>query len=76
MSIPASLAASKLRWPEEEEILTAGRVVVLEDDEHKAANALHAFTNGAIHPAAKVQNRQRNTRYYSKLQTQATAYME
>ncbi|PYH94732.1 hypothetical protein BO71DRAFT_419146 [Aspergillus ellipticus CBS 707.79] len=47
MSIPASLAASKLRWPEEEETLTAGRVVVLEDDEQKAANALHAFTNGA-----------------------------
>ncbi|RAL03834.1 NupC/NupG family nucleoside CNT transporter [Aspergillus ibericus CBS 121593] len=47
MSIPASLAASKLRWPEEEETLTAGRVVVPEDDEHKAANALHAFANGA-----------------------------
>jgi CNT family concentrative nucleoside transporter len=47
MSIPASLAASKLRWPEEEETLTAGRVVVPEDEEHKAANALHAFANGA-----------------------------
>lgn len=47
MSIPASLAASKLRWPEEEETLTAGRVVVPDDDEHRASNALHAFSNGA-----------------------------
>lgn len=46
MSIPASLAASKLRWPEKEETLTAGRVVVPEDEDHRAANALHAFTNG------------------------------
>ncbi|PSN66871.1 sodium/nucleoside cotransporter 1 /nucleoside cotransporter 1 [Corynespora cassiicola Philippines] len=47
MSIPASLAISKLRYPEEEETLTAGRVVVPDDEEHKAANALHAFANGA-----------------------------
>ena len=47
MSIPASLAISKLRYPEEEETLTAGRVVIPDDDEHKAANALHAFANGA-----------------------------
>ncbi|KAI1841115.1 hypothetical protein JX265_013216 [Neoarthrinium moseri] len=47
MSIPASLAISKMRFPEEEETLTSGRVVVPDDDEHKAANALHAFTNGA-----------------------------
>ncbi|KAF2127963.1 hypothetical protein P153DRAFT_397852 [Dothidotthia symphoricarpi CBS 119687] len=47
MSIPASLAFSKLRYPEEEETLTAGRVVIPDDDEHKAANALHAFANGA-----------------------------
>ncbi|KAF3041667.1 hypothetical protein E8E12_002655 [Didymella heteroderae] len=47
MSIPASLALSKLRYPETEESLTAGRVVVPDDDEHKAANALHAFANGA-----------------------------
>ncbi|KGO73329.1 Na dependent nucleoside transporter [Penicillium italicum] len=46
MSIPASLAVSKLRWPEEEETLTAGRVVVPDDDEHRPANALHAFTSG------------------------------
>jgi len=47
MSIPASLAVSKMRWPEEEETLTAGRVVIPDDDEHRAANALHAFANGA-----------------------------
>ncbi|KAL1997738.1 hypothetical protein VTN02DRAFT_910 [Thermoascus thermophilus] len=46
MSIPASLAISKMRWPEEEETLTAGRVVVPDDEEHRAANALHAFANG------------------------------
>ncbi|KAK1782274.1 Na+ dependent nucleoside transporter C-terminus-domain-containing protein [Copromyces sp. CBS 386.78] len=47
MSIPASLAVSKMRFPETEETLTSGRVVVPEDDEHKASNALHAFANGA-----------------------------
>lgn len=47
MSIPASLAISKMRFPEEEETLTSGRVVVPDDEEHKAANALHAFANGA-----------------------------
>ncbi|KAF5243836.1 hypothetical protein FAUST_2681 [Fusarium austroamericanum] len=47
MSIPASLAISKMRYPETEETLTAGRVVIPDDDEHKAENALHAFANGA-----------------------------
>lgn len=47
MSIPASLAISKLRYPETEETLTAGNVVLPDDDEHKAENALHAFANGA-----------------------------
>ena len=47
MSIPASLAISKMRYPETEETLTAGRVVIPDDDEHKAENALHAFSNGA-----------------------------
>lgn len=47
MSIPASLAISKLRYPETEETLTAGRVIIPDDDEHKAENALHAFANGA-----------------------------
>lgn len=46
MSIPASLAISKLRYPETEETLTAGRVVIPDDDEHKAANIIHAFANG------------------------------
>lgn len=47
MSIPASLAISKMRYPETEETLTSGRVVIPDDDEHKAANSLHAFANGA-----------------------------
>lgn len=47
MSIPASLAISKLRYPETEETLTAGRVVIPDDDEHKAENSLHAFAEGA-----------------------------
>jgi CNT family concentrative nucleoside transporter len=47
MSIPASLALSKLRYPETEETLTAGRVVIPDDDEHKAENFLHAFANGS-----------------------------
>ncbi|KAL8795870.1 MAG: hypothetical protein Q9195_001750 [Heterodermia aff. obscurata] len=47
MSIPASLAISKLRYPESEETLTSGRVVLPDDDEHRAANSLHAFANGA-----------------------------
>lgn len=46
MSIPASLAISKMRYPETEETLMSGRVVVPEDDEEKASNALHAFANG------------------------------
>jgi CNT family concentrative nucleoside transporter len=46
MSIPASLAVSKLRYPEEEETLTAGRVIVPDDEEHRAANFVHAFANG------------------------------
>lgn len=47
MSIPASLAVSKMRYPETEETITSGRVVVPDDDEHRATNALHAFANGA-----------------------------
>lgn len=47
MSIPASLAISKLRYPETEETLTAGKVTVPKDDEHKASNVLEAFANGA-----------------------------
>jgi len=47
MSIPASLAISKLRFPETEESLTAGRVVIPDDEDHQHANALHAFAEGA-----------------------------
>ncbi|KAI5858828.1 Na+ dependent nucleoside transporter C-terminus-domain-containing protein [Tricharina praecox] len=46
MSIPASLAVSKLRYPETEEPLTAGHVSVPHDDTDEAANGLHAFANG------------------------------
>ena len=47
MSIPASLAISKLRHPETEETLTTGRCVVPPDEEARPANSLHAFANGA-----------------------------
>jgi len=47
MSIPASLAISKMRYPETEDTLTSGRVVIPDDEEHRSANALHAFANGA-----------------------------
>lgn len=56
MSIPASLAVSKMRYPETDKTLTSDRAVnPLEDtgddgdgnDEMKATNALHAFANGA-----------------------------
>jgi len=46
MSIPASIAISKLRWPEVDEPLTRGKIVVARDD-NKAQNCLHAFSNGA-----------------------------
>ncbi|KAF4842285.1 Solute carrier family 28 member 3 [Colletotrichum siamense] len=46
MSIPASLAVSKLRYPETEETISSGKITVPEDED-KAANALHAFANGA-----------------------------
>lgn len=47
MSIPASLAVSKMRFPETEETLTAGRVVVPDEDGDRPVNALHAFAQGA-----------------------------
>jgi concentrative nucleoside transporter, CNT family len=46
MSIPASIAISKLRWPETGEPLTKGRVVVARDKDG-ATSGLHAFSNGA-----------------------------
>lgn len=51
MSIPASISISKLRIPELEEPLTRGRVVVDRGDsdaKNKPANALHAFSQGAL----------------------------
>lgn len=49
MSIPASIAISKLRSPELEEPVTRGQVVVDRGDADKnpPANALHAFSKGA-----------------------------
>ncbi|KAI7898417.1 Na+ dependent nucleoside transporter C-terminus-domain-containing protein [Cokeromyces recurvatus] len=46
MSIPCSLAVSKLRMPEEEESITANEVRVPPSDE-KPANVLHAAGSGA-----------------------------
>ncbi|KAJ1668289.1 hypothetical protein IW140_000406 [Coemansia sp. RSA 1813] len=45
MSIPCSLALSKIRYPETEEPLTRGRVVLSE--RKKETNILHALGNGA-----------------------------
>ncbi|KAH9055430.1 Na+ dependent nucleoside transporter C-terminus-domain-containing protein [Lactarius vividus] len=50
MSIPASIAISKLRMPEIEEPVTRGRVIVDRGEDPKDApvNALHAFAKGAV----------------------------
>lgn len=47
MSIPASIAISKLRYPETEETLTTHNFTIPKDKEDRPANALHAFANGA-----------------------------
>jgi CNT family concentrative nucleoside transporter len=47
MSIPASLTISKLRYPETEESLTAGRIVIPSDTDDRPSNSLHAFANGS-----------------------------
>jgi CNT family concentrative nucleoside transporter len=48
MSIPATLAVSKMRYPETETPLTAGKVEVPDNgDDEQTVNALHAFTNGS-----------------------------
>lgn len=47
MSIPASLALSHLRYPEEEECLTAGKIVVPKDETDECSNVLEALANGA-----------------------------
>lgn len=51
MSIPASIAISKLRVPELEVPVTRGRIIVdrgEEDRKHAPVNALHAFAKGAV----------------------------
>ncbi|KAF8230168.1 hypothetical protein L208DRAFT_1400878 [Tricholoma matsutake] len=50
MSIPASISISKMRVPETEEPVTRGRVTVDrgESKERAPANALHAFSQGAV----------------------------
>ncbi|KJA27730.1 hypothetical protein HYPSUDRAFT_34857 [Hypholoma sublateritium FD-334 SS-4] len=48
MSIPASMAISKLRIPELEEPVTRGRITVDRGLEDQPANALHAFSQGAL----------------------------
>jgi len=50
MSIPASIAISKVRLPELEEPVTRGRVVVDRGEQVKDApvNVLHAFAKGAV----------------------------
>ena len=50
MSIPASIAISKMRLPEMDEPVTRGRVTVDrgESEKNKPANALHAFSQGAV----------------------------
>ncbi|KAF8891722.1 Na+ dependent nucleoside transporter C-terminus-domain-containing protein [Infundibulicybe gibba] len=52
MSIPASIAISKMRMPETEEPVTRGHVTVDRGDTDKGkgapANALHAFSQGAV----------------------------
>ncbi|KAG5643818.1 hypothetical protein DXG03_009595 [Asterophora parasitica] len=50
MSIPASIAISKMRLPETEEPVTRGHITVDrgESKEDRPANALHAFSQGAL----------------------------
>ncbi|KAG9316671.1 Na+ dependent nucleoside transporter C-terminus-domain-containing protein [Chiua virens] len=51
MSIPASIAISKMRIPEVEEPVTRGRVVIdrgEEKPENAPVNALHAFSKGGL----------------------------
>ncbi|KAI6121764.1 Na+ dependent nucleoside transporter C-terminus-domain-containing protein [Pisolithus sp. B1] len=51
MSIPASIAISKMRVPETEEPVTRGHVVVdrgEENPEDRPVNALHAFSRGGL----------------------------
>jgi concentrative nucleoside transporter, CNT family len=59
MSIPASIAISKMRMPEEDEPVTRGQIVVDrgESSEDQPSNALHAFSLGAwfgLHVAGQI----------------------
>ncbi len=48
MSIPATLAVSKIRYPETQTPITANKVEVPKNkDDELTVNALHAFTNGS-----------------------------
>ncbi|ORZ40655.1 Na+ dependent nucleoside transporter C-terminus-domain-containing protein [Catenaria anguillulae PL171] len=47
MSVPCSLALSKLRWPETEASLSKGDVTIPDNGEHHEVNVLHAAANGA-----------------------------
>ncbi|KAK0213012.1 Na+ dependent nucleoside transporter C-terminus-domain-containing protein [Desarmillaria ectypa] len=50
MSIPASIAISKIRMPEHDEPVTRGNIVIDrgESKEQAPSNALHAFSQGAV----------------------------
>ncbi|KAK1229188.1 hypothetical protein PQX77_007760 [Marasmius sp. AFHP31] len=49
MSIPASIAISKMRYPELDEPVTRGQVIVDRGEEKNApTNVIHAFSNGAV----------------------------
>ena len=50
MSIPASIAVSKMRYPETEEPVTRGRVTVDRGESglNAPTNSLHAFSQGAV----------------------------
>ncbi|KAF8444663.1 Na+ dependent nucleoside transporter C-terminus-domain-containing protein [Boletus edulis BED1] len=51
MSIPASIAISKIRLPEVDEPVTRGRVIIdrgEEDAKNAPVNALHAFSKGSL----------------------------
>ena len=48
MSIPASIAASKIRYPETQHSYTSGRVqIAAQDEDGKASDVFHALSNGA-----------------------------
>jgi CNT family concentrative nucleoside transporter len=49
MSIPASLAISKLRFPEDGQPITSGKVTIPEDERtrHQDRNAMMTFSDGA-----------------------------